>query len=56
MSLLAITTIEVHFFHADLVKEGNGPSILGRILWLAIWIVDFFLKNHYQFKILKLIP
>jgi len=56
MSLLATTTIEVHFLHVDLVKEGNGPSIPGRILWLAIWIVDLFLKNHYQFKIPKLIP
>jgi hypothetical protein len=44
MSLLA-TTIEVHFFCVDLVKEGNGPYILGRILWLAIWIVDFFEKS-----------
>jgi hypothetical protein len=27
-------------FFANLVKEQEGPSIHGRILWLAIWIVD----------------
>ncbi len=32
--------IEVHFFFANLVKEQEGPSIHGRILWLAIWTID----------------
>jgi len=44
------------FFCVDLVKEGNGPYILGRILWLAIWIVDFFWKIITNSKFLNLFP